>query len=223
MIAIAVLALIIRLVYIIEIGDHPLATVATGDPLIYDLRAVEISEGKWLSDEVFFHSSPAYPYILGVIYSIFGHSYFAARFVQSLFGAASCLLLLLIARSIFGPRQGVIAGIVAALYVPLVFFDSELLMITYVIFFSLLALRLLQLHESRHRSWLVLLSGLSLGVAALGKPLGLGFAVLVVVNLGNVYITRSAAAHEGQRLMRRQGSVEDDFALPPRLFRFGVC
>jgi 4-amino-4-deoxy-L-arabinose transferase-like glycosyltransferase/Tfp pilus assembly protein PilF len=175
MIAVAAIAFAVRFAYIMEVREHPLVTEATGDPRAYDERALEIAKGQWLDDDVFFHSSPAYPYVLALIYRVFGHSYFAVRIIQSLVGVGTCILLFLIARDTFGPRQGVIAGILAALYAPFIFFDSELLMITFVIFFAMLALRLLQLHEAQHRRWMVILAGLSLGVAALGKPNALLF------------------------------------------------
>jgi tetratricopeptide (TPR) repeat protein len=168
--AIVVVGLLMRFGYIAEVRHHPLMTAAAGDALVYDLRALEIADGKWLADDVFFHSSPLYPYFLGLVYAIFGHSYVAVRILQSIIGVGSCLLIFSIARSGLGSRQGVIAGLVAALYAPFIFFDSELLMISIVIFFSLLALRLLLRHSGTRSPWMALVAGLCLGVGALGKP-----------------------------------------------------
>jgi 4-amino-4-deoxy-L-arabinose transferase-like glycosyltransferase/Flp pilus assembly protein TadD len=167
---IVALAVVVRVAYMVEVHDHPLMTTTTGDPKVYDTRALEIAGGQWLDDEVFFHSSPVYPYILGVIYKLFGHSYAAVRVVQSLFGIGSCLLIFSLARKLFDKREGLIAGVVAALYAPFVFFDFEILMITYVIFFALLALRLLLAYVDEPKLWLVLASGASIGVSSLGKP-----------------------------------------------------
>lgn len=167
---IAILAIAVRVAYIAEVHDHPLMTTTTGDSRVYDLRALEIADGDWLGADVFFHSSPVYPYILGLIYAAFGHSYVAARVVQLLFGVASCLLIFSIARALFGPREGLIAGIIAALYAPFIFFDSELLMITYVVFFALLAIRLLMAYRERPRAWVIFAGGIATGVSALGKP-----------------------------------------------------
>ncbi len=168
--AILALALLVRVAYIVEIRDHPLMTTATGDPLVYDLRALEIAEGKLAGDDVFFHSSPLYPYVLAFVYAVFGHSYLAVRIVQAIVGAASCLLIFSIARRLLGRRPGILAGLIAAFYVPFVFFDSELLMITFVILFALLAVRLLLMFERTRAIWTALAAGLALGVGALGKP-----------------------------------------------------
>ncbi|MCD4691089.1 glycosyltransferase family 39 protein, partial [bacterium] len=137
---------------------------------VYDLRALEIAGGKWAAEDVFFHSSPVYPYILGIIYSVFGHSYTAVRVIQVLFGVGSCLLLFFIARTLFGSREGLLAGLIAALYVPFIFFDAEILMITYVIFFALLSIWFLLRYQEHERLWLALAAGGAIGVSALGKP-----------------------------------------------------
>ncbi len=167
---IVALAVIVRVAYMAEIHDHPLMTTTTGDPRVYDLRAMEIAGGQWLSDDVFFHSSPVYPYILGFIYRFFGHNYTAVRVVQSLFGIGGCLLVFSIAARLFGKHEGLVAGVIAALYAPFVFFDFEILMITYVLFFSMLAVRLLMAYREKPKQWLALASGAAVGVSALGKP-----------------------------------------------------
>jgi len=173
---IALIALAVRVAYIVEVRANPLMTTTTGDPQVYDLRALEIAGGQWAPNDVFFHSSPVYPYILGIIYAIFGQSYGAVRIIQSLFGVGSCLLLFAIARGLFGPKQGLIAGVIAALYAPFIFFDAEILMITYVIFFGLLSVWLLLRYQAQGRLRLALAAGAAIGVSALGKPNMLLFA-----------------------------------------------
>ena len=165
-----VLAVGVRVAYMAEVHDHPLMTTTTGDPEVYDSRALEIARGQWLGDDVFFHSSPVYPYILGITYKLFGHGYTAVRVIQSLFGIGSCLLIFSITRRLFGKREGLVAGVIAALYAPFVFFDFEILMITYVLFFALLAIRLLIAYRDSPTAWLALASGAAVGVSALGKP-----------------------------------------------------
>lgn len=168
MLAIAALAAAVRIAYIVEVLHHPLQMMATADPRIYDMRALEILAGGWLPREVFFHSSPVYPYILAGVYALFGHSYLAVRLIQSAVGTATCLILFSITRSLFGLREAVVAGLLSALYVAFVFFDSELLMITFVVFFSMLAIHILL--RRRHGTGAVLAAGLLTGLAALGKP-----------------------------------------------------
>ncbi len=93
----------------------------------------------------------------------------------------SCLLLWSIARTLFGPKPGVIAGVIAALYAPFIFFDAEILMITYVIFFGLLSVWLLLRYQDRGKLWLALAAGAAIGVSALGKPNMLLFAPVAAI------------------------------------------
>jgi len=180
-IGIAAAATIVRILYIVEVSDHPLQLVATADPRAYDQRALEILRGQSLPEDVFFHSSPLYPYILAGIYALFGHSYTAVRAIQSAFGVATALLLLSISRMLFDRSEGIVAGTLSGLYVAFIFFDSELLMITLVVFFAVLALNLLLRFREKPRRGLALSAGLLMGLAALGKPNLLLFVPAVLV------------------------------------------
>ena len=168
--AIVIVAAAVRFGYIAEVRGHPLMTTATGDPLEYDHRALEILSGKWIGDDASFHSSPAYPYFLALVYAVFGHSYTAVRIIQSLIGIGSCTLIFFITRKLIGSPQAIISGLIAALYAPSVYFDSELLMISLVVFASLSALALLLTYSERGHAWLSLAAGACLGFGALGKP-----------------------------------------------------
>ncbi len=222
--AIAALALLVRFLYILELKGHPLMLAATGDPKVYDLRALEIAGGKWLGDEVFFHSSPLYPYFLGIVYAVVGHSYAAVRVLQSIIGTGSCLLVFSITRTLAGRTQAIVAGLIAALYVPFIFFDSELLMITIVIFFALLSLRLFVTWERERTPWLIPLAGLSLGVAALGKPNLLLFVPAVAVWIWWVLRGGSRPTQErnGELVRSSQSSRPSRAAAPIALLVAGV-
>ena len=178
---IAGIGLLLRLLFIFEVRSHPLVQTATADPRVYDERALEILSGQWSGSEVFFHSSPLYPYLLAGIYAIFGHSYLAVRIIQSLAGVGTALLIYVIGTRALGRWEGRIAGLLAAVYMPFVFFDSELLMITFVIFATLFALYFLLDEGRRSRPGWMLLAGLCLGVGALGKPNLLLFVPVAIV------------------------------------------
>ncbi len=197
MFLIAAVAIAVRLAYIVEVHGNPLQMVATADPRIYDLRALQIAAGDWIPREVFFHSSPLYPYILAGIYFIFGHSYVAVRLIQSAVGVATCLVLFSLARGLFGLREAVAAGLLSALYVAFVFFDSELLMITFVLLFSVTALYLLMKKVRGPGS--VFAAGLLIGLAALGKPNILLFVPVVLVWFW--WSTRASAGSLAARML----------------------
>jgi tetratricopeptide (TPR) repeat protein len=178
---IAALGLLLRLLFILDVRHHPLVQTATADPRIYDERALEILRGQWLGSEAFFHSSPLYPYLLAGIYAIFGHSYLAVRLIQSFAGVGTALLIYAVATRAFGRWEGRIAGLLAAVYMPFVFFDSELLEITFVLLATMLALYLLLTDRMRASPAAMLVAGLSLGVGVLGKPNLLLFVPVAVV------------------------------------------
>jgi tetratricopeptide (TPR) repeat protein len=120
---IALAALIVRLIYLQQLQDSPLLSALMGDSRVYDAWAQRIAGGEWIGRDVFYQT-PLYPYALGVIYAIAGHDPGVVRIVQACLGAASCLLLGLAGRRLFGPRAGLIAAGLLALYPPAIFFDG---------------------------------------------------------------------------------------------------
>ncbi|MCK4679863.1 tetratricopeptide repeat protein, partial [bacterium] len=95
---------------------------------------------------------------------------------QSVAGTLSVLLVFLLGRLTVGARAGLIAALLAALYVPFVFFEGEILEITLVITFLLGSLIFLQLADRDRSAWQVVAAGALLGLAGLGKPNLLLFA-----------------------------------------------
>ena len=81
-----------RLLHIWQIRAAPFFAALMGDSHGYDEWAQRIAGGDWLGREVFYQA-PLYPYLLGVIYAIAGHSLLIVRIVQALIGSASCVLL----------------------------------------------------------------------------------------------------------------------------------
>lgn len=165
-------AFLIRLVYLLQIRSDPFFSYPLVDSRMYDLMAWDFARGEPLWKGAFFWP-PLYPWFLGMLYSIFGHDYFAARVVQALLGALSCLLLYGIGRKTFGPLTGFIAAFAMAFCGSLIFFDGELLIPNLYIFLLLSALMLLLFAPRDYRRsslplWLA--AGLTFGLAALARP-----------------------------------------------------
>ncbi|MEO0650783.1 MAG: hypothetical protein AAFZ65_08895, partial [Planctomycetota bacterium] len=65
-------ALGLRLLALSQIEAHyPLADRVVIDEQSYETWAIEIAEGDWIGDEVFFQE-PLYPYWIASVYSLFG-------------------------------------------------------------------------------------------------------------------------------------------------------
>ena len=141
-VAIGLIALLVRLLHIWQIRAAPFFAALMGDSHGYDEWAQRIAAGDWLGHEVFYQA-PLYPYLLGVTYAIAGRSLLVVRIVQALIGSASCVLLALAGARLFSPRVGLAAGVMLALYAPAIFFDGLLQKSTLDVFFICLSLWLI--------------------------------------------------------------------------------
>ena len=134
------------------------------DAQAYDARARELLT-TGISDRTF-DQPPLYTVFLAANYALFGQGYLAPRIVQCLMGAASCVMVQRLGARLAGPTAGVIAGFAAALYGPLVFYETDLLREVLVIFLALaLLLCLLRSEEGGRLLWAAaagFLMGLSL-------------------------------------------------------------
>jgi 4-amino-4-deoxy-L-arabinose transferase-like glycosyltransferase len=130
----------------------------------YDLRAAELLTTGYSART--FSQAPLYPVFLAANYFLFGQGYLAPRVVQCLMGAASCVMVQRLGARLAGRTAGVIAGFAAALYGPLVFYETDLLREVLVIFLALaLLLSLLRSEEGGRLRWAAaagFLMGLSL-------------------------------------------------------------
>jgi len=119
------IALLARLLHFACMRNSLLFDVLVSDSAQYDKWAQTITGGQWLGTEVFYQT-PLYPYLLAVIYSVCGHSLWAVRICQALFGALACVALARAGARFFSERVGWVAGVLLALYPPAIFFDGIL-------------------------------------------------------------------------------------------------
>jgi len=139
--AIWLAAALIRLIYFWQIHHTDLARVLLGDASVYDAWAQRIAAGAWLGDKVFYQA-PLYPYFLGVIYALGGHSLVLVRLVQIAVGACSCVFLGKAAEHFISRRAGHAAGVLMALCPTLIFFDCLIQKAVLDVFFLTLVLLL---------------------------------------------------------------------------------
>ncbi len=126
-----------------------------------------IAEGAIMGEHIFYQD-PLYPYLLGLIFSVFGKSYMAVRIVQVFMGTGAVALVFFIARPFMGEKPALLASAIMASYRGLYFFELLLLKATAVVFFSALscAIGVWAASSEKARSrWLA--AGASLGLLAL--------------------------------------------------------
>ena len=185
--AVAGVGLAIRLVYALAVmGDR----TPTGDGREFHLLANVLAQtGRYLQpfQELYLHHTvpttekpPLYPALLALPSWAGLDSYAAHRVVSCLLGAAAVVLIGLLGRRIGGPRLGLVAAAIAALYPALWMLDSSLrsesLYLPLIALVLLLAYRVVDAPTWRRAALL----GVAIGLAALTRS----EAVLLVLLLG---------------------------------------
>ena len=164
-----ILSYTLRFIYMLQMQSSPHFFSPTMDPLFHDAWAQNIAEGNWVGSRVFFRA-PFYAYFLAAVYKIFGHSYIIPRLIQHLVGSLSCVLVYLLARNLFARKVAVVAGLIAATYGMLFYFEGELLLDSFLVFFDLLLVLLLLKAKEIPKSSRWFVCGIVLGVSAITRP-----------------------------------------------------
>ena len=175
---IAGLALLLRLAYVFELDASPLFQHPAVDADTYNQHAERLAAGNWLSRGIGpFWQPPLFPYSLGAVKLLFpGPEFFyAARLLQALIDALTCVLVFYLGTRLFGRAAGIGAGVVTAVYGPMIFFAGELLPATTAAFLDTLGLLLLLRALDRQSPWRFLAAGISFGLAAVTVPTVLPF------------------------------------------------
>ena len=180
--AVLCFAFLVRLVYLIETTDSPFFDVPMVDAHFNDKWAKDILAGDWLSLEYgVLWKPPLYPYLLAIVYAIFGTNIFTAKLIQVLAALAGYYVLYLIGRQHFG---SVVAGLglcMASLYGTFIHFEGELEVVTMVTFFNILALYLLSKDPLNAGPLQWFGAGLVLALSALVRPTILLFVPMALV------------------------------------------
>ena len=129
------IALVVRLIYVWQIRSMVFFDAPIIDAEMYDLNAMNLLQSV-VGQKAFYHA-PLYSYFLALLYRICGHNYLYPRLIQSTIGAVNCVMVALIGKRLFGRREGLLAGCIAALYGPLIHFENELLRPVLIIFLGL--------------------------------------------------------------------------------------
>ncbi len=166
------LTFLLRLWFILGMRGQPFSTVSPQmlDSYYYHRWAIEIISGNFWGSDVFF-LRPLYPYLLALVYAVFGIRVLPVQLIQALLSAISCLLLYESAQRIFGRRPAIFASFGFALTGILVFYTGTLLYVEITVLFSLLFLWLvLKAADSGSRPWLWIAAGICFGLLVICRP-----------------------------------------------------
>ena len=178
MLVIFLLALIIRLIFVI-----PSKNIPSSDAASYDSLGLSLSKGDGYVNADGSPNSfrpPFYPAFLAIIYKFFGHSYPAVRVIQSIIGAIACVLIFLIAGRIGGSSMGFLSSFLFAAYPP--FIKSAELLLTELFFTFILLLIIFYLFKIqehiRNKDCIIL--GILLGIGLLTRSMMILFPFFII-------------------------------------------
>ena len=172
------LALSVRLGHLYLLQTSPLFDIPIVDTRFHLEEALTILNKSLLGSEHVFYKGPLFSYFMAGLFGLFDVSLSIVRIVNILIGSGNVVLIYLLGSRWMGKSAGLLAGILASVYGPFVFFDCEILIPPLLV--ALLLLTILCLTSFEHmfqRRWLFM-SGLLLGLATLTRP---NAAVLVPV------------------------------------------
>lgn len=193
--ALLLVALVLRLAYVFEIGGDPLYRHAGLDEELYFRDALALLAGE--PPDLPFWRPPGVTWALAGTLGLFGPGAAAPRIVIALLSTLTCGLLYLLARRYLPRGAALVALALVAINAPLIHMASEIKDTAWVTALDLLGLLLLVDAERRARAAPAFGAGLVFGLSALFRPLILVFipaaALVLLVRRGTSGGGRRAA------------------------------
>ena len=172
-------AFLLRTVYTSQVRYTPFFQTLGLDAKFYDQWARDIAGGT--AEKGAFFMTPLYSYFLATIYRLFGRDLFLVRMIQAGLGAATASLVYLLGRDVFDRRVGLLAGLLAASYGALIFYDCSVLLTPLLVFLNVLTVYLLLKADASGKSVHYLAAGGVLGLAVVGRAAALLSAAAAVL------------------------------------------
>ncbi|MGO8671047.1 MAG: tetratricopeptide repeat protein [Capsulimonadaceae bacterium] len=186
-------AVVVRVLYFVQFGKTPFAHYLFLDSALYDQWARCILHGPPFDPHRPFFIEPGYAYVLALVKVLHG-GIAATRVIQAILGIGTALITGLIARRLAGDGAALAAGLITALYVPLIYFEGLVLKTTIEVLVWTLILYLSLVAVDRPSRWIGFLFGLIVGVSDLVRSNVVALAVVIPV--WSYFVLRS----RGERL-----------------------
>ncbi len=135
--SIFILALSVRLIYLYQSSDNPSFTAPIIDARTYDLAARKLVAGKEIDFELFWQGC-FYPLYLSTVYFLTGSSIVIARILGCVLGTVTCMLIYRLGEKVFDRKIAILSALIASIYGPMIFYQSELLATGWGIFWGVL-------------------------------------------------------------------------------------
>jgi 4-amino-4-deoxy-L-arabinose transferase-like glycosyltransferase len=175
------LALLVRAVYLWgQAENNPTFAWPLQDCKAHHDWAQQIVAGEGMGSTPFFRA-PLYYYLLALFYQLFGPGIAAAKIASILLGSATCYLIARLGNHLAGFATALVAGLLAALYWPFIYFDSHLLSVGLESFLNVAFLFTLLIAVKRESLPLFLAAGIVWGLSAITRPVVLAITPGIVI------------------------------------------
>ncbi|MCF8355735.1 MAG: tetratricopeptide repeat protein [Melioribacteraceae bacterium] len=185
---ITAIGFILRLIYVLETQSSPFIQHPFSDSEIYANWALDLIDfGGWFGAETFF-MSPAYPYILGIVFLIFGKNFIVIRLIQVIVSTLNIILIYFIGRNLHSKNAGYLSAVIASVYSIFIFYSGAILSETFQVFIiSFLILVLTNdWKKFNYSAWFAV--GITTGLAAVFRANILIFPLLILLWFAWKYI-----------------------------------
>jgi len=184
---VALLAFLVRLVYLLELSGQPGFLVPMVDEKWHWEWAHEILQKSFWGEGAYFRA-PLYPYFLALLVKITSSSIFWVKFLQILLCGGTAFFLYRLAERLFGEKTALLSGLIYAFYGTLVFYETMFLIPVLFLFFLVWAMYRIVAHRESQSLKMWVVTGLVFGLATISRP-----NVLLVIPFLMlwIYFTRS--------------------------------
>ncbi|MFA5252159.1 MAG: tetratricopeptide repeat protein [Phycisphaerae bacterium] len=183
------LAALVRAVYLYDSSDNPTFSIPIVDSLTYDQMAKGLAETGSLTHE-FFWQPPFYPLFLALIYKLSYSSILTVKIIQALLGSLTSVLAYFLGKKLFDKSVGVLSGVFVALYMPLVFYDGELLAAGWSALWAVTLILALVKTSEKPNLYLSFAMGLFAALSIITRPEFLPFSAAAFIWLLLVWVRR---------------------------------
>ncbi len=183
------LAAFVRAVYLYDSSDNPTFFAPVVDSLTYDQIARGLIKTGSLTYE-FFWQPLFYPLFLSLIYKLSNSSILMAKIVQMLLGSVTPVLAYFLGKKLFSKTVGVLSGVFIALYMPLVFYDGELLATGWAALWAVTLMLTLIKTAEKPTLWSCFALGLFAALSIITRPEFLPFSIAAFIWLVLIWIRR---------------------------------
>lgn len=163
-------ALLVRIAYLLQSRDNPTFLVPIVDMNRHHLAATAALAGG-STDPIFQAGRPYfYPSFLSIVYYFSDSSVVLAKILQCIVGSMTCLLTFTLGTRVFGRSAGILAGLIACFYGPMIFWEAELVASGWGAFWAVALLSLLIRKTGEHNYKILFLTGLTGAFAIITRP-----------------------------------------------------